>query len=307
MNPIKLEVELYEVQNGKIKKLRYKDKIISVSSIEEYNQPETKTEMKPVEKLGGQLDITPKQPNNRTVRKPKNKPTLPGTVVRGEKVGTEGHNTIFRKPLEWMKENIDTADTETIYQTFRRFYPGRKENSIKTYISSYKRFLRGPNRETRNKYGEVIGTCSGTLLHKKTVDLIEKTDKSREAIRNVVDNVYRGTKLSTRRTYARGYYKYFQNGRQLDEPKQKTSSNASRTKPSNAIGKSKKYQILIKKDEYLAVKRAINKWNFNATTNSIHELTNIPKQRVRATLDYMLGKHEIYMKYEDAVPLYKPV
>jgi len=289
MNPIKIEVEIYEVQNAEIKKLRYKDKIINVSSIE------APTEMKPVEKLGGQIDITPKP------KQPKKK-SNPITRIKalGKPVGTSGHNTIFENPLEWMKENID-ADKETIYQTFKSFYPGRKDNSIKTYISAYKRYIRGPTREKQGKYGKVVGTCKGTLLHKKTLDLIEQTDKSRESIRNVIDNVYRGTKLSTRRTYVRGYYTYFQNGRKLDTP---TSNNK---KPADTVGKSKKYKIWIKKNEYLAVKRAINKWNFVATTDSIHELTGISKQRVRATLDYMLGKHEIYLKYDNAVPLYKPV
>jgi hypothetical protein len=79
-----------------------------------------------------------------------------------------------------------------------------------------------------------------------------------------------------------------------------------RSKPKGAHGFLKDRDIWIYNDEYDAVKRAVHKFNFVATSKSIAQETGLNLGRIGHVLLYLRKRNEIYLTRNGTIPIYHP-
>jgi len=135
-----------------------------------------------------------------------------------------------------------------------------------------------------------------------------KNDKTRtEIINDVIKQYHTNVSYSSLETYYANYVKYIREKNLVASiffPIPRGKANGKKNKkrkhyrPKNVecVGFSKTYQIWIRTEWYLKVKRALNKYGFVPTVVNIANETGITEGRIRATLDYMRnkGKKEAY-------------
>lgn len=166
-----------------------------------------------------------------------------------------------------------------------------------------------PTAEELDK-GKVIAIVNTVKIHENVAKDVRDTlngEGTYDDLMSIMRKWYRGLKKeSSQHTYLTAYRKHFGCGRIprgsiRNFPRKKRI----RRKPVDAIGFDKTYGVWIKKDNHQLVIRALHKYMFKATTDSIVESTRLKKARVLAILHYMLTHKEATKKYdENQTPVY---
>jgi len=136
--------------------------------------------------------------------------------------------------------------------------------------------------------------------------------KSRKEIIKEIEKFHPQTKAVTHEVYYCSYinYLYPQNKPEYLTVKTQTVKTKpfrkyKKRKPKDAIYFDETYQTWILKEEYAKVTKALHKWQFVSTTESLIKETGLAARRVSATLCTMKKKNEIFIKRENKVPIYK--
>jgi len=239
---------------------------------------------------------------------------------RGKVVGHLNKLNICENVLNEISEGINQGNQqENLTSIIKKYYPNTSYATKRTYLSIYRRFLGHPQiTKQGTDRGKIVSRIKGTPIHEKVLkDISEEYQKGNLDFEPILKRYYPDLTINSIRRYAYSYRKYFDieigRGERINKtffrprktiPKKRRRK---KQKPKEAVGFCKTYKTWITKEEYQKVKSAINSWNFVATTQSVSKKTGIPEQRIRATLRYLVDKHEAYWKRnEDSIPIYHP-
>jgi len=148
--------------------------------------------------------------------------------------------------------------------------------------------------------GKVIGHCGTTCIYENvynTVHNMLSLNKSRREIKERLKKFYPGIKAVSIDAYFTVHKNF--------KPK-KVKRKYKKRRPKNKVGFDKSYQVWIDKEKYEKVKKALHKWNFVATTESLVKETNLSLYEVNAILHYMRDHNKIFRKKKGRVYTYKP-
>ena len=231
---------------------------------------------------------------------------------KGRMIDRLGTNSVFENILADVKEGMSrNEETNQLIARVVTYYPDAKPSSHGVYLSVHRRYLKGerskPDKyETGKDKGERITTEVSVPIFTNVLEKIKLCGTDFREMEKVISEYYDMKEKSIRR-YVYGYRKYI--GGDI-APKQYntklvTKKRRMKRKPKGSLGKDDTYNIWIMSDEHSNVKKAINKWGFIATTESIADITGLKMGRVRAILHWMLKKHEIYISRDKLTPIYR--
>lgn len=213
---------------------------------------------------------------------------------KGQIIAELSNNKIYSNVLNDLKDAIDRGIVGgELVDIIAGYYPHSIHKSHKVYLSAYKRYIGGevPDVFGIDK-GKVLEYDSTTPIYDKILNEIRQGGSDIEVLRKY----YPKSKLKSLERYVYSY-KRFLSGK-MDEPKRKRL-------PKEYIGRDDAYG-LVRRDVYDAVKKAVSKWNFIATTKSLAEETGFAEQQVRSALHLLEKKHKIYRKYDKGKLSYHP-
>lgn len=227
---------------------------------------------------------------------------------KGKIISKSRNNLIYENVLKEVKEGIEKNESQTeLMDRITPYYPENKPSSVKVYLYIHKKFIEDkkfllPENIKTEEKGNRITSFLATPIFTNILERVKLCDNKKEMIK-IVKTYYPTLKKKSVEKYAHVYYRYINEALYSQKtlvPKKQRKSR----RPKDAVGKDDVYNIWIMQDEYNKVKRAINKWGFKATTQSISDVTGIRQNRVRAILHMLQKKHEVYLTYEDLTPTY---
>lgn len=302
---LKVKARIWEIKKGKPTKL----KALGIIFVSE-EESETQIQEQKQEKI-----ISDKENETETETETELVQTeifqLKDAKDKGKKIGHIGTNSVFENILADVKEGISRS--EEIAQLTARiaaYYPNTMPSSHGVYLSAHRRFLESntlkPEIFAEDK-GERVATESGVPIFANILEKIKLCGNDTQEMEKIISEYHPDIKEKSVEKYVYSYRKNIGGGISPKSYTRGTKKRRRRRKPKGAIGKDDTYNVWIMPDEYNNVKKAINKWGFTATTESIMDVTGLKDGRVRAVIHWMLKKHEIYMTRDKHVPTYHSI
>lgn len=318
-NPLKVDAMIWEVRDGVPTKLKALN-IIFVPEKGNVLTTETQNQISPDEELEekvSQVTELINEPINEPVDEPEQNSEISSQVEvkdRGEYMTRIWSNNVFKNVLAEVKEGMSKhEENDQLKARIAPYYPNSKPSSLGVYLHVHKKFIEEKpdpvNAEINDIKGARITGIMGVPIHTNILEKL-KLYGDEQKMMEIVSSYYPNIKEKSIRKYLYSYIKYISGdispehytdkAQQQTQPKKRQKSR----KPKGALGRDNTYNTWVMPEERDSVKRAISKWGFKATTESIGDVTGIKSGRVRAILHWMLKKHEIYMSREDLTPVY---
>jgi len=231
-------------------------------------------------------------------------------MERGKVVGRLNKLSICKNVLKDISDAIDeNKQKPEMIKIIEKYYPNVTYPTRRVYLSIYRRFLgKKPIYQVDLAKGQKIAIIYSAPIHSNILDecRVEK-EKGNYDFTDIIKKYYPDLVKRSIEKYCSVYRKYLgvslKRGQRIKKKNifdkffvEKKKTKRRRRKPKGTVGYCKTYKTWIKKDEYLAVKRAVNSWNFVATSESISKKTRIPYYRLKPILRYLTDKKEIYWK-----------
>jgi len=152
--------------------------------------------------------------------------------------------------------------------------------------------------------GKKIGKCGTTCIYENVYNTVQNMlalKKSKTEIKERLKKFYPGVRAVSIDTYLT-IHKNFKPNVKKEVKKRKHK----KRRPKNKIGYDKSYHLWIDKEKYERVKKALHKWNFEATSESLVGEANVSLHEVNAILHYMRDHNKVFRKKKNKVYVYKP-
>ena len=299
-NSIEIKAIVWEVKEGKPTKIKALNTIF-IPEKQDTPQPTTTDKPEPIPTI----KILPTTTTD-DIPEPLTNDTP--DYNKGKNISKSRNNLIYENVLKEVKEGIEKDESQSeLMVRITPYYPENKQSSIKVYLYVHRKFIEDkkfllPENIKAEEKGNRITSFLATPIFTNILERVKMCDKKHEMVK-VVKTYYPNLKKRSVEKYAHVYYRYIKeapHSQKTPEPKKLRKSR----RPKDAVGKDEVYNTWVMKDEYDKVKRAINKWGFKATTQSISDVTGIRQNRVRAILHMLQKKHDVYLTYEDLTPIY---
>lgn len=310
---LKIKAIIWEIKEGKPTKL----KALGIIFV-----PEEKSEPQIIKLQGNIKRIDQEQEEITHIKEEKTEVELNQTEIsyteenkdKGRRIANIGATYIFENVLAEVKDGISKDEgVDQLISRIAPYYPNNKPTSHGVYLSAHRRFLEIDQSKlevsTKDK-GEKVITETGIPIFTNIIEDIKACNTNIQEMENVISKYYPDMKEKSIKRYVYDYRKNIGGDispKVYNMPNIQKTKKRRRRKPKDAIGRDDTYHIWILQDEYDSVKKAINKWGFTATTESIVDVTGLKAGRVRASLHWMLKKHEIYMSRDNLTPTYHSI
>lgn len=308
-NLLEVKAMMWEVKEGKPTKLKALDiiwvpegeSVVETKKLEQESlEPYPDREEKIYEYT--EIDKKPKQ-------KQKELEISSEAKDKGDNIARLGTNNVFENILADVKEGmLWNEKTNQLIARVAAYYPDTKPSSHGVYLSVHRRYLNG-ERSKSNKYetgkdkGEKIATEMGVPIFTNVLEEIKSCGIDVQEMEKVISDYYNMKEKSIKR-YVYSYRKHIGGGIAPKSYVGKPKTTRRRRRPKGSLGKDETYGIWVMPDEHSNVKKAISKWGFIATTESIADVTGLKMGRIRGIIHWMLKKHEVYMSRDKLTPIY---
>jgi len=292
MNEIlEIKGKIYEVVDGQVTKIKVDDTIFEIKSSEE------KT---PIQEIPIEKQIPTVFPAFETEKE---------EIDKGAPVEKFQRFNIYSNILNEIRKGIeDELGDRELKDIIKKYYPYIKSKSVSSYLWVYRNYLE--RKENNLEVGKKLATISGVTIRENVLnDIKAEVEKGNYDFTPILRKYHPNIQNKSILKYQQSYKKYLGLSvkvRQTFFRSRRPYRKVHKRRPPNAQGFSKAYKTWITKDEYMTVKRAVNSWNFVATTESVIKKTGLPENRVRATLKYLVDNHDIYWKNKGLSRIYHP-
>lgn len=225
----------------------------------------------------------------------------------GPIVGRIGKSVIHKGILEEVENSIALGKgyQSDIIKIIKLYRPNLARSSIKTYASIYRKYIIGDK-------GPLITTIKGVGIREKVLNEVILSDNSEVTLRKWHPEVNKKTLRKYKNVYdeyVRDILDFTKEPKNFSERMMKMQAKRSldgfesffrkekgEPKPTEIYAVNKKYHVNITGEDYTKVRRAVTKWNFEATSFNIQKETGLPLHKVRAILDFMVREEKTVTK-----------